>query len=305
MLGLMLPTWFLSMWISNTAATSMMLPVLIAVSEQTTTMDDETESDESINHENNNDTREIQVKTIESGSPKTLVQGRNLVRHDSKHLNKGFALGVAYAANIGGIATLNGNLATLVFQAHVDKRYQDYGASYSGITYGSWMGFAFPLSILMLILAWLWLQVVFTRCSCCKTSDKERQDRMMTFVKQEYKKLGNVRFGEIEVMVIFVGLALMFLLRNIPGVGGWGDAFLDVDGESTVTDTTVAVLMATVLFILPNKLPSKWNPLTDLSGPVYTPILTWPVAEKKIAWGVILLVGGGFALADANFRFEY
>ncbi|XP_069106314.1 solute carrier family 13 member 2-like isoform X2 [Argopecten irradians] len=296
--GLMLPTWFLSMWISNSATTSMMLPILIAVCEQTTAMDEETEAEGSRENEDNNDTQDNQLMKTERRTPKTLEQGT--VRHDSKHLNRGFALGVAYAASIGGIATLNGSLANLVFQAHIDKRYQDYGASDSGLTYGSWMGFGLPLSFLILILTWLWLQVVFTRCGCCKTADKERQDKMMAFIKREYKKLGNMRFGEIEVMAMFVGLTLMFLFRDIPGVGGWGDAFVDVDGRSTVTDATVAVLMATLLFILPNKLPNQWNSLSGISGPGYAPILTWPVAEKKIAWGVILLFGGGFALADAS-----
>ncbi|XP_069106315.1 solute carrier family 13 member 2-like isoform X3 [Argopecten irradians] len=252
--GLMLPTWFLSMWISNSATTSMMLPILIAVCEQTTAMDEETEAEGSRENEDNNDTQDNQLMKTERRTPKTLEQGT--VRHDSKHLNRGFALGVAYAASIGGIATLNGSLANLVFQAHIDN--------------------------------------------CCKTADKERQDKMMAFIKREYKKLGNMRFGEIEVMAMFVGLTLMFLFRDIPGVGGWGDAFVDVDGRSTVTDATVAVLMATLLFILPNKLPNQWNSLSGISGPGYAPILTWPVAEKKIAWGVILLFGGGFALADAS-----
>ncbi|XP_021377608.1 solute carrier family 13 member 2-like isoform X2 [Mizuhopecten yessoensis] len=305
MLGLMLPTWFLSMWISNTAATSMMLPILIAVSEQTTKFGGDSE----VKSNGTTDVQDIQLTEVEHGNSKVEppLQYKGEKSKPSKGsvlLNKGFTLSVAYAANVGGITTLTGTPPNLVLQGQADKRYQDYGAVDSGITYANWMAFAFPMSLIMLFLTWFWLQIVFIRCWCCKAADKNRQAELKAVVRREYNKLGHIKFGEIMVLVMFIILALLWLFRDLPDIGGWGDVFLDAAGKSTVRDSTASILVATLLFVLPKKLPNVfcWNGPSDSeksSRPSYTPILTWHVAEKKVAWGVLVLLGGGFALADA------
>ncbi|XP_033727672.1 solute carrier family 13 member 2-like isoform X1 [Pecten maximus] len=269
MLGLMLPTWFLSMWISNTAATAMMLPILSAVSEQT---------------------------------------AAHMSEKENKRISKGLALSVAYAANVGGIATLTGTPPNLVLHGQADKRYQAFGAADSGITYANWMGFAFPLSLVMLFLTWFWLQIVFLRCGCFKSVNEGRKQAIRSAVHQEYKKLGAIKFGEVVVMVLFVILTMLWIFRDLPDIGGWGSGFLDTDGKSMVRDSTAVMLIATLMFVLPSEMPSVfcWDryPVVQVAQeePVrsnYKPILTWKVAEKKVAWGVLVLIGGGFALGDA------
>ncbi|XP_069105651.1 solute carrier family 13 member 2-like isoform X2 [Argopecten irradians] len=310
MLGLMLPTWFLSMWISNTAATSMMLPILVAVSEQTLQVEKDSEAGGTTEPKSNGstDVQDIHLKEVENSKSKLDPQfddaksGSRL--QDSIRLNKGFTLSVAYAANIGGITTLTGTPPNLVLQGQADQRYQDAGAPDSGITYANWMGFAFPLSLIMVVLAWCWLQLVFIRCGCCKTGDKAKQNMMKAIVRREYHKLGHIKFGEIMVLISFTVLALLWLFRDLPDVGGWGDGFIDTKGKSTVRDSTASILVASLLFVLPKQVPNVlcWNKRTEsgvLEIPKYTPILTWKVAEKKVAWGVLVLLGGGFALADA------
>ncbi|XP_034317556.2 solute carrier family 13 member 2 [Magallana gigas] len=303
MLGLMLPTWFLSMWISNTAATSMMLPILVAVTEQMERM-------EKLDHEHHGDTEDAEEKKNGVASVEAVTmemdEGSTLRKKspELKRMSKGFALCVAYGANIGGIATLTGTPPNLVLQGQADIFYARYGKSSSGITYVNWLAFAFPMSLLLLVLAWLYLQVVFLRQKCCQGTESARKKAIQSAVLKEWRALGRIKFAEVEVLVLFCVLALLWIFRNIPNVGGWGELFKDAKtGKvSTARDSTASILVACLLFILPREVPNVFcwfKPSETNPKPGFTPILSWRVAQDKVSWGVIILLGGGFALADA------
>lgn len=303
MLGLMLPTWFLSMWISNTAATSMMLPILVAVTEQMERM-------EKLDHEHHGDTEDAEEKKNGVASVEAVtmeMDESSTLRKKSpelKRMSKGFALCVAYGANIGGIATLTGTPPNLVLQGQADIFYAKYGESSSGITYVNWLAFAFPMSLLLLVLAWLYLQVVFLRQKCCQGTESARKKAIQSAVLKEWRALGRIKFAEVEVLVLFCVLALLWIFRNIPNVGGWGELFKDAKtGKvSTARDSTASILVACLLFILPREVPNVFcwfKPSETNPKPGFTPILSWRVAQDKVSWGVIILLGGGFALADA------
>lgn len=303
MLGLMLPTWFLSMWISNTAATSMMLPILVAVTEQMERM-------EKLDHEHHGDTEDAEEKKNGVASVEAVtmeMDESSTLRKKSpelKRMSKGFALCVAYGANIGGIATLTGTPPNLVLQGQADIFYAKYGKSSSGITYVNWLAFAFPMSLLLLVLAWLYLQVVFLRQKCCQGTESARKKAIQSAVLKEWRALGRIKFAEVEVLVLFCVLALLWIFRNIPNVGGWGELFKDAKtGKvSTARDSTASILVACLLFILPREVPNVFcwfKPSETNPKPGFTPILSWRVAQDKVSWGVIILLGGGFALADA------
>lgn len=303
MLGLMLPTWFLSMWISNTAATSMMLPILVAVTEQMERM-------EKLDHVHHGDTEDAEEKKNGVASVEAVTmemdEGSTLRKKspELKRMSKGFALCVAYGANIGGIATLTGTPPNLVLQGQADIFYARYGKSSSGITYVNWLAFAFPMSLLLLVLAWLYLQVVFLRQKCCQGTESARKKAIQSAVLKEWRALGRIKFAEVEVLVLFCVLALLWIFRNIPNVGGWGELFKDAKtGKvSTARDSTASILVACLLFILPREVPNVfcWFKPSDTNPkPGFTPILSWRVAQDKVSWGVIILLGGGFALADA------
>lgn len=303
MLGLMLPTWFLSMWISNTAATSMMLPILVAVTEQMERM-------EKLDHEHHGDTEDAEEKKNGVASVEAVtmeMDESSTLRKKSpelKRMSKGFALCVAYGANIGGIATLTGTPPNLVLQGQADIFYARYGKSSSGITYVNWLAFAFPMSLLLLVLAWLYLQVVFLRQKCCQGTESARKKAIQSAVLKEWRALGRIKFAEVEVLVLFCVLALLWIFRNIPNVGGWGELFKDAKtGKvSTARDSTASILVACLLFILPREVPNVFcwfKPSETNPKPGFTPILSWRVAQDKVSWGVIILLGGGFALADA------
>lgn len=303
MLGLMLPTWFLSMWISNTAATSMMLPILVAVTEQMERMeklDHEHHGDTGDAEEKKNGVASVEAVTMEMDESSTLRKKSP----ELKRMSKGFALCVAYGANIGGIATLTGTPPNLVLQGQADIFYAKYGKSSSGITYVNWLAFAFPMSLLLLVLAWLYLQVVFLRQKCCQGTESARKKAIQSAVLKEWRALGRIKFAEVEVLVLFCVLALLWIFRNIPNVGGWGELFKDAKtGKvSTARDSTASILVACLLFILPREVPNVFcwfKPSETNPKPGFTPILSWRVAQDKVSWGVIILLGGGFALADA------
>ncbi|KAL4223608.1 hypothetical protein ACF0H5_017077 [Mactra antiquata] len=216
---------------------------------------------------------------------------------EMRRLAKGFALAVAYGANIGGIATLTGTPPNLVLKDRVDKLYEEYDFDESPISFAKWMGFAFPLSLICVLIGWCWLVIVFLRCGCCKKMDAEHKKGVNQTIKDQFNNLGRITIAEIQVLFVFVLLVFLWLFRAPPNINGWGDAsWLK---PKTVSDSTPCILLSVLLFILPKEKPQLfcWH---KEGRPKYTPILNWTVVAQKLPWGVIVLLGGGFALAKAS-----
>ncbi len=219
-LGFMLASAFLSMWISNTATTLMLLPVVLAVLAQT-------------------EDRQMAVPLL---------------------------LGVAYAASIGGLGTPIGSPPNLVAIGVYEQ------STGQALPFTKWMGFTIPVVILFLPLAWLWL----TR------GLRGSQDI-------ELPALGPWRSEEVRVLVVFAITALLWMTRTEPS-GGWNHAIevlweIELPGRDTlIGDSTVALLMVVVMFLLPDGKGSK--------------LMDWETAVK-IPWGILLLFGGGLAIASA------
>ncbi|XP_061189816.1 Na(+)/citrate cotransporter-like isoform X2 [Saccostrea echinata] len=317
MLGLMIPTWFLSMWISNTAATSMMVPIITALATQTVELEtNEITQNGGVKNEGFEDMEiDESGKENEGKIPNgnTTHNGNNDVKQskrkaaEMKKMSKGFALCVAYAANIGGVATLTGTPPNLILQGQANELYSGRApGTDSGITFAKWMGFGLPLSIIVLVLAWIWLQIMFLGSSCFRKQDPAKRKAIKLIIDEEKKKLGPIKFGEVVVMVLFGILAALWIFRDIPGFGGWKVLFKeDINQESFVRDSTAAMLIAVMLFLLPAHLPevtcsNKYEVSEQDRKPRYRPILTWKKTVVKVPWGVIILLGGGFALASAT-----
>ena len=236
-LGFMVTTAFLSMWISNTATTMMMIPIALAVI----------------------------LKLEETVGKKELFK-----------FNIGFFLGIAYAASIGGIATLIGTPPNLSF-ARILHIYFPHAPE---ISFATWLSFALPLSILFLILVWLFLTTLYS-------PPKEKFKIDSEVFKEEYRKLGPFKFEEKVVLVIFALMAFLWILRVDIKIGGfvipgWSSVLGVAD---FVDDSTVAVLMAVLLFVIPSKSEKGRR------------IMNWATAVK-LPWDIVLLFGGGFALAS-------
>ena len=223
-LGFMVATAFLSMWISNTATTVMVLPMAISI-----------------------------VKQLKD-NPETP-------KDENKVFSKLLMLAIAYAASIGGIATLIGTPPNLVFAGFVQKT---YGVD---ISFWQWMKFGLPVSSVLLVLAWLYLtRIAYPLGKARFPGGKKEINRLLA-------ELGPLGKEEKMVLLVFVLTAFCWITRS----------FLLQKFIPNIDDTIIAIGSAIVLFIIP----------ANRSG---EPLIKWKEAVQ-IPWGIILLFGGGMAIA--------
>jgi sodium-dependent dicarboxylate transporter 2/3/5 len=219
-LGFMISSALLSMFLSNTSTSIMMLPIGIAI-----------------------------VSQISSSKSK------------DNNFAKVLMLGIAYSASIGGFATLYGTPPNLILVSNLEQFF-----NYK-LDFNSWLIMALPLSIVLLFTCWFYL-INFTFDLGSKISFNKND------VLLKLKNLGNIRYEEIIVLIIFISFVFSLLLKSkislfIP--------FID--------DTIIAIFFAVLLFIFNSKKKNE-------------KIISWE-DSSKIPWGIILLFGGGLSLAAA------
>jgi len=184
----------------------------------------------------------------------------------------GIFLGIAYSASIGGVATLVGTPPNLIFA----RIYHQTFPAAPEIGFASWMLFAAPFCLVLLLVAWRWLDH-------CYSPDKSVTMPVDSF-REQLDDMGTMSREEKIVAVVFTTMALLWLSRADLRLGavtipGWAGLF---GNPKLFNDGTVAIAMTLVLFIAPARDGGR--------------VLDWETV-KRLPWDILLLFGGGFALA--------
>ncbi|XP_068386249.1 solute carrier family 13 member 2 [Eschrichtius robustus] len=313
-LGFMVVTAFLSMWISNTATTAMMVPIAHAVLEQLHKVPKGKDVEEGENNpafelqepSPQKEETKLDEKDNKQDGPAPPVPSEPKAQQDEEQLRftRGMSLCVCYSASIGGIATLTGTTTNLVLQGQVNSIFPEND---NVVNFASWFAFAFPTMVILLLLSWVWLQFLFLGFNFrknCGLGDEMRERERAAFevIRREHKLLGPMTFAEKAVSTLFVLLVVLWFTREPGFFTGWGNlAFSDEDGKSMPSDGTVAILIAVILFIMPSKIPGLTQE-PGKPGKLKAPpaLLNWKIVKEKMPWNIVLLLGGGFALAKGS-----
>ena len=264
--GFLLSTALISMWISNTATTLLMLPIALAL-----------------------------LDTLADSLTAAGETTRDAVEERLKPLSIAVLLGIAYAASCGGFATMVGTPTNPVLRGYWDKEFVPLG--YDPISSAKWMLLCIPMSLMMLAavgFAMTWRLPVLPGIE--RIGGEFFRDRL--------KELGPMRSGERNILIVFLITATLWILDQPLDLGfitipSWPQLFEQgllrcgiaaKDISKMMHESTVAMTMALVTFLLPG------NRQSDGTTPR---LIDWDQAERKIPWGILLLFGGGFAMADA------
>lgn len=250
-LGFMVATAFLSMFISNSATALMMLPIGLSV-----------------------------VKKIED----------KVDKENSKKIAIALMLSIAYSASIGGIGTLIGTAPNLAFK----RIYEQSFPNAPEITFTAWMIFAFPVAVLMLIITWLILTKLMYRVNDTHVIDQE-------VTKTELNQMGKLTYKEKVVATITTFAAFLWIFRVDLNLG-----FISIPGWSSflsyskfIDDGTIAMFIAMLLMVFPSTPLFGKNSKRAKEENKYSEGVILPIsALNEVPWDILILLGGGFALAQ-------
>lgn len=228
-LGFILATGFLSMWLSNTATTMMMFPIAMSV---------------------------IHVIEVNQQSG-----------HNIRNFSLTLMLSIAYASNFA-LGTIIGTPPNVAYVNYISDKYN------YNIGFTDWMIVFTPLTIVLLFMLH-WVLVKWLYPNNIKHSEKGNQ-----FIKEEIEKLGPLSTPEKRVSIVFIITVLLWIFKDLI------NAFQKI---VVLDDTIIAMMAAVSLFIVPSG---------NIIEEKKTQLLDWP-DTKKMAWGILILFGGGIALAKA------
>ncbi|CAF1137416.1 unnamed protein product [Adineta ricciae] len=310
MAGLMCVTSFISMWINNSAAASIMMPVAIAIVDQLENydmkisenvqemvpIDIEPAFDVKTIGEDDNDPKRTSHHTTMNENVQRLVPLNDLTKRnkqstfDYSKLRCGFLIAVAYSSGIGGLTTLVGTGPNIFVKGFVDQMYENDQKLKFEISFGNFFLYALPMGFLMLIFCWFTLQILYNRKDFFRWTktkkELEREQHLHSILKQQYKDLNVLSWQDMIIGCLFAVLILLWIIRDFSE-----ERWLFIFTKEYATDGTIALFIGSLPLFLPDKNPfqNEWT---------YKPILPWNHLSKTFPWGVFMLQGAGLAIAD-------
>uniref|UniRef100_A0A8C2M826 Solute carrier family 13 (sodium-dependent dicarboxylate transporter), member 3 n=1 Tax=Cricetulus griseus TaxID=10029 RepID=A0A8C2M826_CRIGR len=268
-LGMMVTTSFLSMWLSNTASTAMMLPIANAIlkslfGHREAGKDLHREGDESTAAVRGNGLRTVPTEmqflaSSEGGHPEEAeapleLPGDSKEEEYRRNIWKGFLISIPYSASIGGTATLTGTAPNLILLGQLKRGWRKKKSEIRA----------------------------------------DAEDKARAVIREEFQSLGPIKFAEQAVFILFCAFAILLFSRDPKFIPGWASLF----APGFVSDAVTGVAIVIILFFFPSQKPSlKW--WFDFKAPnsETEPLLSWKKAQETVPWNIILLLGGGFAMA--------
>ncbi|SCU17268.1 sodium:sulfate symporter [Staphylococcus xylosus] len=230
LLGFMIATGFLSMFVSNTAAVMIMIPIGLAIIKEANELKSQNTKPESI-----------------SKFEQSLV------------------LAIGYAGTIGGLGTLIGTPPLIILKGQYQSAFGEE------ISFAKWMIIGVPTVIVLLFLVWIYIRYVAFK------HDMKELPGGQKLIKEKLSELGKMKYEEKIVSVVFLLASFLWISREFL-LKNWSVT-------SEVADGTIAMFISVLLFIIPAKNKEQHKRIID-----------WEVA-KELPWGVLILFGGGLALA--------
>ena len=187
-------TMFLSMWISNTAAVALMVPIVDSICEAMF------------------ETGDTELGPGEQPRQRTRDQEarRNLM-----------LLACAYSANIGGTGVITGTPPNLVVLSTLND---DFGSDHP-LSYATWMAFCVPLMLLNTVIAWLAILLIMRLTLGPDTAgSRDKEQRIKKVILTRREALGRITLHEVQVVVLFLALILLWFFQSPRFMPGWADA---------------------------------------------------------------------------------
>ncbi|EFX74310.1 hypothetical protein DAPPUDRAFT_307380 [Daphnia pulex] len=325
MLGFMFTTMFLSMWISNTATTAMMVPIVEAVVEELFKNNDDEEMERDVRMVPNGSseassgdkTIDVDLNSVTCSTDDSVTYVGNscqqLAVSEIQRVNDAvyqrklrtcFLMSIAYASNIGGTGSLIGSSPQLALKGLLNELY----GSAPGLNFASWMGFNVPGMLINTFLAWIWLQYIFLGFRRETTDENSKTAVIQRLIRKKYEELGPMTFHELATLILFTLCVLLWFFRDPQFIHGWSnylpisDIFFN-NSYREIDDATAVMAIVMFLFIIPAKPKFWWSSNVDKENGVHKPspaLLEWKYVQDNLPWGIVLLLGGGFALSDAS-----
>ncbi|XP_020813033.1 protein I'm not dead yet 2 [Drosophila serrata] len=277
--GLVIVTCFISMWISNSAATAMMCPIVKAV-----LLEMEAQNVFTIY-------KTQEEEPMEEGSsphPSTIAMS--------------FYFGIAYASSIGGCGTLIGTGTNLTFKGLYDTRFPN---SVETLDFPIFMAYGTPFAIVIILLTYISLQITHMGLFRPKSQvgmeikrGAENKDVVKAVIKERKAELGPMTCHEIQVTLVFILMIILLFTRNPGFIKGWGD-FLNAKKIKSGPPVFFSVLL---LFALPTQYTffKYCCGKAPFPGQTLDSCLSWVYCLKNTPFGLCFLLGGGFALAEGS-----